>query len=59
MRHKIILALLLTAFFSAVALAETKSDYDRNFDFSKLRGKQAGDLSECSGGMAVAFQYHV
>jgi len=37
MRHKIILALLLTAFFSVTALAETKSDYDRNFDFSRLR----------------------
>jgi len=37
MRQKIILALLLTAFFSVTALAETKSDYDRNFDFSRLR----------------------
>jgi hypothetical protein len=37
MRRKIILALLLTAFFSVTALAETKSDYDRNFDFSRLR----------------------
>ena len=37
MRHKIILALLLTAFFSVTALAETKSDYDRNFNFSRLR----------------------
>jgi Domain of unknown function (DUF4136) len=37
MRHKIILALLLTAFFSVTTLAETKSDYDRNFDFSRLR----------------------
>ncbi len=37
MGHKMILALLLTGVFSVVALAETKSDYDRNFDFSKLR----------------------
>ena len=37
MRYKIILALFATALFSVAALAETKSDYDRNFDFSKLR----------------------
>jgi hypothetical protein len=37
MRYKITLALILTALFSIAALADTKSDYDRNFDFSKLR----------------------
>lgn len=37
MGHKMILALLLTAVFSGAALAETKSDFDRNFDFSRLR----------------------
>lgn len=36
MRYKIGLALLLTALFGVAALAETKSDYDRNYDFSKL-----------------------
>ena len=37
MKYKITLALLLTALFSVVTLAETKSDYDRTYDFSKLR----------------------
>ena len=37
MRYKIITALLLTALFGVAAFAETKSDYDRNFDFSRLR----------------------
>ena len=37
MRYKITLAFLLTALFAVPAFAETKSDYDRNFDFSKLR----------------------
>ena len=37
MRYKITLALTLTALFSVAAFAETRSDYDRNFDFSKLR----------------------
>lgn len=37
MRYKITLALLLTALFAVAAFAETKSDYDRNYDFSKLR----------------------
>lgn len=37
MGHKMILVLLLTGVFSVAALAETKSDYDRNFDFSRLR----------------------
>jgi hypothetical protein len=36
MRHKI-LALILTGLFSLTAVAETKSDYDRSFDFSRLR----------------------
>src|SRR6185369_16951231 len=36
MRHRIIPALLVIAVFSVTALAETKSDYDRNFDFSRL-----------------------
>jgi len=37
MGRKIGLALILIALFSVAALAEIKSDYDRNFDFSKLR----------------------
>lgn len=37
MRYKITLALILAALFSVTALAETRSDYDRNYDFSKLR----------------------
>lgn len=37
MRYRITLVLMLTALFSAAALAETKSDYDRNFNFAKLR----------------------
>ena len=37
MKYKIALALLLTAILAVPAFAETKSDYDRSFDFSKLR----------------------
>jgi len=37
MRYKITLALILAALFSVTALAETRSDYDRIYDFSKLR----------------------
>lgn len=37
MKYKIGLAFLLTALFAGAAFAETKSDYDRNYDFSKLR----------------------
>jgi hypothetical protein len=32
-----LLVLILTALLTSAAFAETKSDYDRNFDFSKLR----------------------
>ena len=37
MRYKITLALLLTALFAVAALADTKSDYDRSYDFGRLR----------------------
>ena len=37
MRYKVSLAFLLTALLGVAALAETKSDYDRNYDFSRLR----------------------
>lgn len=36
MKYKLLLALTLTALFTATVYADTKSDYDRNFDFSKL-----------------------
>src|SRR4029453_11413234 len=37
MKYKFILASALMALFSLEVLAETKSDYDRSYDFSKLR----------------------
>jgi Domain of unknown function (DUF4136) len=37
MKYKITLAFLLTALFAVATIAETKSDYDRKFDFSRLR----------------------
>lgn len=37
MRYKITLMFLFTALFAVTALADTKSDYDRSYDFSKLR----------------------
>lgn len=37
MKYKLVLALTVIALLSGSALAETKSDYDHSFDFSKLR----------------------
>jgi len=37
MRYKLFLALTLLALLTTSVLAETKSDYDRNFNFAKLR----------------------
>ena len=37
MKHKMFLTAIIIALLSLVALAETKSDYDRSYDFSKLR----------------------
>ena len=37
MKYKVVLTLMLTALFCSAAFAETKSDYDRSYDFSKLR----------------------
>ena len=37
MKRKLFLTSIVLALFSVAVLAETKSDYDRSYDFSKLR----------------------
>ena len=37
MKHKLFLTSIVLALFSVAVLAETKSDYDRSYDFSKLK----------------------